>query len=397
MAFQIIDDESIVAGGFKVEALTGSKLIGDEKLYAEAIGRLMGVLADDAYADPAADDPTGAAERDLRRTERGEFLKMLRAEAEEVAAGRLDPEAAVDRAFVHRGRYVECQLRRSSRLFNVYEQSNKRGIPTNVIISVASDGPGALVPPTEEQQSLFVALENVRTIVSTVADRIEKAESIWLRTKRSQAREAERANALRKRFLRDLVEIARVGLEGRHPQLAKLALDTFKSEFVASEAGRIKNGYVRSLGMAAAIAASLALAIHFAIILAFDASDPQLRYRIFFAAAAGAAVGTWLSFSIRRVTLTFEELAVIEEDLLDPSLRVLFVVLLTTIVMLLFWTGIMNLEIGLLKTGGLGDPHSPLPMGAIAFLIGAFCGMSERALATAVSGRAAAFVKTVAP
>jgi hypothetical protein len=101
-----------------------------------------------------------------------------------------------------------------------------------------------------------------------------------------------------------------------------------------------------------------------------------------------AAVGTWLSFSIRRVTLSFDDLAVLEEDLLDPSLRVIFVVALTMAACLLFETKALNIEIGELKTSQLS--------GATALLVGVFFGLSERALATAVSGRATAFVKGVA-
>jgi hypothetical protein len=43
--------------------------------------------------------------------------------------------------------------------------------------------------------------------------------------------------------------------------------------------------------------------------------------KAFLIAAAGAAIGTWLSFSIRRVELSFSQLAILEEDVLDPSVR----------------------------------------------------------------------------
>jgi hypothetical protein len=38
------------------------------------------------------------------------------------------------------------------------------------------------------------------------------------------------------------------------------------------------------------------------------------------------AVGTWLSFSIRRVELGFDDLANLENDRLNPGLRILFIV-----------------------------------------------------------------------
>ena len=76
---------------------------------------------------------------------------------------------------------------------------------------------------------------------------------------------------------------------------------------------------------------------------------------------------------------------------IDPLVRVIFVVSLTTLACLLFWTGVMNIEIGALKTNAPVFGRS----GSIAFLVGALCGLSERALATAISGRAATFVKGI--
>jgi hypothetical protein len=88
------------------------------------------------------------------------------------------------------------------------------------------------------------------------------------------------------------------------------------------------------------------------------------------------------------VNLSFTDLGILEEDLLDPSVRIVFVIGLTLIACLLFWTGVMNIEIGLLKT----TANEFLQKGSIPMLVGLFCGVSERALATAISGRATAFV-----
>jgi hypothetical protein len=154
---------------------------------------------------------------------------------------------------------------------------------------------------------------------------------------------------------------------------------------------------VRSLGVAAGVAALLFFAVYAATVhVVFLTAPFWVEHKTFMLAAGGAAIGTWLSFSIRRVTLSFEELGVLEEDLLDPGVRVIFVVVLTLTVCLLFWTGAINLEIGNLKTAQLRTGEPGVPIGAIAVLVGVFCGIAERALATAISGRAAAFVKGVA-
>lgn len=81
----------------------------------------------------------------------------------------------------------------------------------------------------------------------------------------------------------------------------------------------------------------------------------------------------------------------LEERASAPAMRILFVVVLAMAACLLFWNGAVNIEIGNLKTG----PQSFQLAGSVAFVIGLFCGLSERALATAIAGRAAAFVKGV--
>jgi hypothetical protein len=115
-------------------------------------------------------------------------------------------------------------------------------------------------------------------------------------------------------------------------------------------------------------------------------------HKSFLLAACGAAIGTWASFSFRQVQFAFDDLVMVEEGSLDPPMRILFVIVLTMAACLLFWNGAVNIEIGSLKTASDAFQHS----GSIALLIGLFCGLSERALATAIAGRAAALVKGVA-
>ena len=67
----------------------------------------------------------------------------------------------------------------------------------------------------------------------------------------------------------------------------------------------------------------------------------------------GTAVGTWLSFLMRRVSLTCDDLVVVEADSLDPGLRNFFVLGLTTVVGLLFWTDATQIAIGGLQTANI--------------------------------------------
>ena len=259
---------------------------------------------------------------------------------------------------------------------------------------------GGLPPPddrpSQEEEDLFVDIGKTETVITAVVhhmqDRAGKIGQRWVFWSQPRAQaEYKLAGQLLDEYVKKLASIARVGLEGPHTSLAKLALSELRADFTAQQAPRIKNIYVRSLGVMAALwAASLLLAygiVHYV----GTAAGWWYQHEAFLVAAAGASIGTWLSFSIRRVGLAFSDLANLEEDLLDPSVRIIFVIGLTLTACLLFWTGVMNIEIGNLKTNATELIHN----GSVAMLIGVFFGISERALATAISGRAATFVRGI--
>jgi hypothetical protein len=79
--------------------------------------------------------------------------------------------------------------------------------------------------------------------------------------------------------------------------------------------------------------------------------------------------------------------------MLHPAFRILFVLGLTLVVMLIFFTGVMNLEVGLLKTTSFADFGGKLE--AVSLLVGLFCGIAERGLSSAVSLRANDFVSSI--
>jgi hypothetical protein len=349
----------------------------------------------DTGDDPAGTDEGSTALKQARTERRRQALKELRDETDEFLNNRLSAEIAADNAFVIRGKY-RADIDRLTNSFFLVQPVLDNGRVIDVIVHVSEDPTITRDPAAQAKQELYVALNNARTVVKTVARRLEDRAEQWWRRKRGQERDQLRARRLREEYMGKLVEIGKFGLQSPHVELGNLALNGFRADFVAQEAGRIKNAYLRSLGLIAGIASLLIF-----IFYAWATADPKdtsgfwHTHWVFLIAAAGAAIGTWLSFSIRRVSLSFDDLGILEEDRLDPSIRVIFVVTLTVVICLLFWTGAVNLEIGNLKTSGLADPSSKLPLGAISLLVGIFCGIAERALATAISGRAAAFVRSV--
>jgi hypothetical protein len=319
------------------------------------------------------------------------LIKKINDDFEQYFADKLSAQRAFEHAFADRGKY-DLELENLTHSLFVVQRVGTEHI-TDISIDVAADKKISDDPAGQAKQALYVAVNNAISVVKTVADRLEDRGKRRLGS--GKLEDLTPAQRVRDQYLAKLEEIARLGLQNPHVELANAALNGFRAEFVAQEAGRIKNSYLRSLGVAAGIAAAMFFVAYILVLNMSAAGGFWYTHSVFLLAAGSAAIGTWLSFSIRRVTLGFDDLAVLEEDRLDPSLRVIFVVTLTMVVLLLFWTGAMNIEIGDLKTGDLSNPQSKLPIGAIALLVGIFCGISERALTTAISGRAATFVRSL--
>lgn len=369
-------------GDFALESVSPHISNPEEKGYLETLARVMDSLASDVENDRRKDSATGAnvsTPKSLAREKsRTAIAKELKADATDFIGGNLSPLVAARNALVIKGKYRRDCERVEQLLFVVDVRPNDPGQnSTELYIEISPDRAGD--GPSAEQNALYASLQSAENVVKAVCQR--------MRDGNAGKREEKRADVLQDAFIRKLAGIGRVGLQGPDVQLANLALNGLRTEFVMHEAGRVKNTYLTRLGVVAAIAATIFLLGYAAIDLGVVALRFWTIHKTFLLAAAGAAIGTWLSFSIRRVSLSFEDLGVLEEDLLDPALRVVFVVAMTITACLLFWNSAINIEIGALKTAGL--------IGSKALLVGIFCGIAERALATAISGRAATFMKSI--
>jgi hypothetical protein len=92
--------------------------------------------------------------------------------------------------------------------------------------------------------------------------------------------------------------------------------------------------------------------------------------------------GVWLSFGARKVTLTFQELGMLEQDRLSPAIRLVFAGILTMAIGLLLATGTVLVQIGRLSSTDFESNAK------VALLIGLLCGISELALSAKVSQHA---------
>lgn len=190
-----------------------------------------------------------------------------------------------------------------------------------------------------------------------------------------------------------LLNLAQLGMVGLKPATreANAALDSLQWEILSREAGRIKNGYMLKLGKWALGFAAAASVLFFVFDRWAWIPPPQLyAYRNVLLVIAGCMAGAWASFASRKVILSFFDLAALEEDRLEPALRLLFTAVLTTILVLVFTTGFADVRIGAFQASQV------LRSGSTAVLIGALCGLAEQALPAAVMMRAGAFMNASA-
>tara|TARA_R110001606_G_scaffold74168_1_gene171744 strand:+ start:2630 stop:3703 length:1074 start_codon:yes stop_codon:yes gene_type:complete len=185
-----------------------------------------------------------------------------------------------------------------------------------------------------------------------------------------------------------LLSLAQLGMATKHadPYVANAALTTLKAEIVDREASRIKNDHMRKLGLWALVPALVCGILY----LLYDEfiywPDEIQHYRHIFLVWIGCLAGTWVSFAARKVVLTFEDLSTLEKDRLDPPMRLIFTAMITTFFILIFTTGLINLEIGGFSSASI------LTSGSVALLIGALLGLSEQALPAVIMDRADNFM-----
>jgi len=161
-------------------------------------------------------------------------------------------------------------------------------------------------------------------------------------------------------------------------------LTELKNEIVVREGGRVKNKYIKRLGLNAILISCLLLIV--ALILNWLA--PQLQiYKNFFLLFFGSMVGVWLSFIARKVRFRFEDLHIPEEDRLEPFVRLCFAGIITIIFGLMFSTGFVEA-----KTGGilLADFTNN---SQLALLLGMVLGFSETFLPSILASKTSAFFR----
>jgi hypothetical protein len=186
-------------------------------------------------------------------------------------------------------------------------------------------------------------------------------------------------------YFRPLLSLAQCGLVGdaANTGVAARALASLKAEVTAREGGTVKNRYMKTLGLRAALVGGPTLVL--ALVLLHFAP----RYGIlanFLVLWSGCMAGVWLSFGARKATFRFEDLHIPEQDRLEPMIRLFFAGFLTVILALLFSVGAVSVTLGSITTSSINSQFR------VALLVGMLCGFSEQILSSKVAKQASALL-----
>ena len=197
-----------------------------------------------------------------------------------------------------------------------------------------------------------------------------------------------------------LFRIAQLGLEGTTPvpDVANIVVAAIAADLVSDEAGNIKNAHLLKLGNYALMYSVPALLLYFvlrmlphgflAASLMALAVSPQFL-SCFLILWVGCFTGVWLSYGIRKTTFTLADLTTADGDHLAPQIRLVFAGLLTMLIGMLFGLGLVEMKVGSVSLTSITS--SPM----LAFLVGAFCGISELTLPASLGNRATTFVQSI--
>jgi hypothetical protein len=347
----------------------------DEQICRDRVNRYVNYLA----TIPAEPTPRGQELTNLR----DQYVALFHQRAIELVGNLLSVQDLRYTSYVYQGQFEAKVERLVNATFHVTTAPAQED-RTRVNFDISQ---GTTTP---EQADLLDSIKAAEVVVDVVLKRP------WLVWKRPQWL------ARHRYYIDQLADVGRIGLFEANIELAKRNLLTLQNGFVAQQAEAVKNGYVRRLGVWAVLwilvnAASYVLvcrylaptvrAQHIDGSFSFLA-DIAWRFRNFFLLAIGSALGAWLAFLFQRPTLRFADLVQLDENLLRPAMRVIFTIVLGTVVGLLFWAGMVVINVG-------GFSTNFRTAGTPAMLIGAFCGIASGAFVAAVSKRAQEIAATV--
>jgi hypothetical protein len=195
-------------------------------------------------------------------------------------------------------------------------------------------------------------------------------------------------------YFDQLLKLSQVGLVGENaqPQLAKRALEQIKTEVINRESGKIKNDYLKRLGIKAFWFGFPPLIVGIVFnYLNCKENNFECLNCIYTANLlvlwAGTMTGVWLSFAITRTYIGFSDLTIIEKDRLEPALRLIFTGILSLIFGLLFIKKSIVINFGDLSSDQIATDSIS------AFIIGVVLGINEKIIGKTLSKKTSALLE----
>lgn len=217
----------------------------------------------------------------------------------------------------------------------------------------------------ESQRTLYVEVEHTNSIIKNLICTSKEVKSD---------------------YFKKLLSLAQVGLVGdkAQPALALESLKKLKEEILLTEGMRIKTSYMMGLG-------KWALLMSIASMLCFMIADYlELAYlKSYFIVFTGAQVGTWISFGARKFNISFEELCLFEKDMMDKSLRLVYIGIAAVLVLLMLNLNLIHINVCGLSSETLNE------RGDFVFFIGTVCGLVESSIGINLYEKANAFVRNI--
>jgi len=245
-------------------------------------------------------------------------------------------------------------------------------IPNDIIFSVKPN----ISQVTENQQKLHLEIEKTLVVVRKLYENTP----IELQ-----------------HYFSQLLTLAQAGLvpeENAQPTISLNALQQLKAEIIDKKSGEVKNTYFKTLGLKAAYLGLpiLVIALTIKTLYYFRNSDiinNLSTFSNFLFIWCASLVGVWLSFGARKTVLTFEELTTIEEDRLEPVIRLIFVGVMALMFSLLFYKEAIVLEIGKISTKSITTDSFT------AIIFGVFLGLSEKLIGQKLTKKATSLFESL--
>lgn len=185
-------------------------------------------------------------------------------------------------------------------------------------------------------------------------------------------------------YFEKLLSLTQGGLvsDVAQPKIAQKSLEKLKEEILINEGPRIKNNYMKKLGIAATIISALLIALY----ITFSYLKLTNDYGMYPIIWIAAMVGSWISFGARKFNISFEELSIVEEDNMTPYIRLIYTGLCSVLFAILLKCGIFKIElVGI----DLSDIRTNVE---IQIVVGALCGLIESKLGVNIYKKAVSIV-----